>query len=57
MDSVKNSLIVYLMLRIILLDEVYCFTPKIDSGILYYLLHKTLCICSKHKASLDEGNE
>jgi len=44
MRSVKNSMGVCLMLRIIFLDGFYCFTLKIVSGILLYSLHKALNI-------------
>jgi hypothetical protein len=57
MRSVKNSMSVYLMLQIILLDEFYCFTLKIVSGILLYALCKALNIHSKHTATVDEGYE
>jgi len=46
MRSVKNRVDVYLMLRIIFLDEFYCFTLKVVSGILLYSLHKALNIHS-----------
>jgi len=48
---------VYLMLRIIFIDEFYCFMRKIVFGILLYSLHKALNIHFKHKATVDEGYE
>jgi hypothetical protein len=55
--SVKNSVGVYLMLRIIFIDEFYCFTREIVSGILLYSLHKALNFHFRHKAKVDEDYE
>jgi hypothetical protein len=51
MRSVKNCMGVYLMLRIIFVNEFYCFTLKIVVGIPLFPLHKALHIHSKHKAT------